>query len=201
MKVAASALSPLWEKGIRVLNYLEDWLILAHSWDLLCEHRDMVLRHLQLQTVAYVNHQSSRRMSQLTHHLLLWSQTQLKLLHAVYVLVELNHADHASCPLGISVVLAGLWRVPFEPFDSVELNFLSFKTALLVALISIKTVGDLQAFSLPWDPGLVMCPKFPLLPFRTRWWTCKHCPWRFSPCVAVSHLRFANLRGTHCCVL
>ncbi|KAI2657741.1 Transposon Ty3-I Gag-Pol polyprotein [Labeo rohita] len=34
------------ERGIRILNYLDDWLIIAHSRDLLCEHRDLVLRHL-----------------------------------------------------------------------------------------------------------------------------------------------------------
>ncbi|KAI2652499.1 ORF V: Enzymatic polyprotein [Labeo rohita] len=45
-KVAEGALTPLWRKGIRILNYLDDWLIIAHSRDLLCEHRDLVLRHL-----------------------------------------------------------------------------------------------------------------------------------------------------------
>ncbi|KAL1270896.1 hypothetical protein QQF64_029912 [Cirrhinus molitorella] len=45
-KVAEGALSPLWRKGIRILNYLDDWLILAHSRDVLCEHRDLVLQHL-----------------------------------------------------------------------------------------------------------------------------------------------------------
>ncbi|KAI2651068.1 ORF V: Enzymatic polyprotein [Labeo rohita] len=45
-KVAEAALSPLREMGIRILNYLDDWLILAHSWDLVCAHRDMVLNHL-----------------------------------------------------------------------------------------------------------------------------------------------------------
>ncbi|KAL0196868.1 hypothetical protein M9458_005408, partial [Cirrhinus mrigala] len=45
-KLREGALSPLWERGIRILNYLEDWLIIAHSRDLLCEHRDLVLRHL-----------------------------------------------------------------------------------------------------------------------------------------------------------
>ncbi len=43
-------------------------------------------------------------------------------------------------------VLAGLQRGPFEPLDSVELKFLSLKTALLTALTSIKRVGDLQVF-------------------------------------------------------
>ncbi|KAL0187568.1 hypothetical protein M9458_014667, partial [Cirrhinus mrigala] len=45
-KVAEGALNPLWWKGIRILNYLDDWLIMAHSRDLLCEHRDLVLQHL-----------------------------------------------------------------------------------------------------------------------------------------------------------
>ncbi|KAL0153391.1 hypothetical protein M9458_051310 [Cirrhinus mrigala] len=45
-KVAEAALDPLRELGIRILNYLDDWLILAHSWDLVCAHRDVVLNHL-----------------------------------------------------------------------------------------------------------------------------------------------------------
>ncbi|XP_051551621.1 uncharacterized protein LOC127439454 isoform X1 [Myxocyprinus asiaticus] len=46
MKVAEAALAPLREVGIRILNYLNDWLILAHSRDMLCSHRDLVLSHL-----------------------------------------------------------------------------------------------------------------------------------------------------------
>ncbi len=45
-KVVEAALVPLREAGIRVLNYLDDWLILAQSRVLLCEHRDTVLGHL-----------------------------------------------------------------------------------------------------------------------------------------------------------
>ncbi|KAI2647501.1 ORF V: Enzymatic polyprotein [Labeo rohita] len=41
-----SCLIPLWRMGIRILNYLDDWLLIAHSRDVLCEHRDLVLRHL-----------------------------------------------------------------------------------------------------------------------------------------------------------
>ncbi len=44
----------------------------------------------------------------------------------------------------LSIILAGLHRGPFEPLDSVELKFLSLKTALLTALISIKRVGALM---------------------------------------------------------
>ncbi|KAL0185479.1 hypothetical protein M9458_021176, partial [Cirrhinus mrigala] len=80
----------------------------------------------------------------------------------------------------LSVDLLGLRGPPFEPLASVELKFLSLKTALLTALASIKRVGDLQAFSVneaclefgpadshvvlrPW-PGYV--PKVPTTPFR-----------------------------------
>ncbi len=82
----------------------------------------------------------------------------------------------------LSIVLAGLQTGPFEPLDSVELKFLSLKTALLTALTSIKQVGDLQAFSVSEEclvfgpvyshvvlrprPGYV--PKVPTTPFRNQ---------------------------------
>ncbi|KAG1957248.1 gastrula zinc finger protein XlCGF57.1-like [Pimephales promelas] len=80
----------------------------------------------------------------------------------------------------LSVVLSSLQRPTFEPLQSVEIKFLSFKTVLLVALASIKRVGDLHAFSvdeaclefllgyshviLRPRPGYV--PKVPTTPFR-----------------------------------
>ncbi len=80
----------------------------------------------------------------------------------------------------LSIILAGLQRGPFDPLDSVELKYLSAKTALLTALTSIKRVGDLQAFSVSEEclvfgavyshivlrprPGYV--PKVPTTPFR-----------------------------------
>ncbi len=39
------ALVPMREQGVRILNYLDDWLILAQTWEQLCEHRDLVLSH------------------------------------------------------------------------------------------------------------------------------------------------------------
>ncbi len=80
----------------------------------------------------------------------------------------------------LSIVLAGLQRGPFEPLDSVELKFLSLKTALLTALTSTKRVGDLQAFSVSEEclvfglvyshvvlrPRLGYVPKVPTTPFR-----------------------------------
>ncbi|KAL0170996.1 hypothetical protein M9458_035592, partial [Cirrhinus mrigala] len=41
-----AALAPLREVGIRILNHLDDWLILAHSRGLILAHRDVVLNHL-----------------------------------------------------------------------------------------------------------------------------------------------------------
>lgn len=45
--------------GICILNYLYDWLILAHSRDLLCVHRNLVLRHLS-QLGLQVNWEKSK---------------------------------------------------------------------------------------------------------------------------------------------
>ncbi len=45
-KCMDTALAPLKFQGIRVLNYLDDWLILAHSRELVSRHRDIVLRHI-----------------------------------------------------------------------------------------------------------------------------------------------------------
>ncbi len=45
-KCMDAALAPLRLQGIRVLNYLDDWLILAHSRELVSRRRDIVLRHI-----------------------------------------------------------------------------------------------------------------------------------------------------------
>ncbi len=47
----------------------------------------------------------------------------------------------------LALVLRALQIAPFEPLQSADLRILSMKTLLLVALASIKRVGDLQAFS------------------------------------------------------
>ncbi len=45
-KIVEGALTPLREVGVRILNYLDDWLILAQSREQLGDHRDLMLRHL-----------------------------------------------------------------------------------------------------------------------------------------------------------
>ncbi len=58
----------------------------------------------------------------------------------------------------LSVVLEGLLTAPFEPLESERI--LTLKVTLLLALTSLKRVGDLQAFSVSemcmnFAPGLV----------------------------------------------
>ncbi len=58
-KVVEGALVPMREQGVRTLNYLDDWLILAQSREQLCEHRDLVLSHLS-QLGLQVNWEKSK---------------------------------------------------------------------------------------------------------------------------------------------
>ena len=92
----------------------------------------------------------------------------------------------------LAVVLTALQRPPFEPLRSVDIKFLSMKTALLTALASVKRVGDLQAFSvdeaclefgpanshviLRPRPGYV--PKVPTTPFKDQVVNLQALPWR-----------------------
>ncbi len=50
--------------------------------------------------------------------------------------------------LDLSVVLQGLSTHPFEPLETVTEKVLTVKTVLLLALSSLKRVGDLQALSI-----------------------------------------------------
>ncbi len=80
----------------------------------------------------------------------------------------------------LSLVLRALQQGPFEPLQTVEPKFLSMKILLLLALASIKRVGDLHAFSVddlclqfgPADSQIILrprpgyVPKVPTTPFR-----------------------------------
>ncbi|KAL0161017.1 hypothetical protein M9458_044742, partial [Cirrhinus mrigala] len=46
-KCVDAALAPLRLQGIRILNYFDDWLILAQSEQLAAQHRDVVLAHMK----------------------------------------------------------------------------------------------------------------------------------------------------------
>lgn len=47
----------------------------------------------------------------------------------------------------LNVVLSGLMKPPFEPIHKAELQFISWKVALLLALTSARRVSEIQAFS------------------------------------------------------
>ncbi len=60
----------------------------------------------------------------------------------------------------LSVFLEGLVAAPFEPLESAPEHLLTLKVILLLALTSLKRVGDLQALSvsemcMDFAPGLV----------------------------------------------
>ncbi len=46
-KCVDAGLSPLRLQGIRILNYVDDWLILAHSEQIAVRHRDVVLAQMK----------------------------------------------------------------------------------------------------------------------------------------------------------
>ncbi|KAL0183578.1 hypothetical protein M9458_019274, partial [Cirrhinus mrigala] len=46
-KCVDAALAPLRLRGIRILNYIDDWLILAQSEQVAAQHRDVVLAHMK----------------------------------------------------------------------------------------------------------------------------------------------------------
>ncbi len=86
--------------------------------------------------------------------------------------------DPRRCQIAV-VLLSAL--DPFEHLQSVELKFLSLKTVLLLALATVKRVGDLQAFSvndsyLEFGPGnshIVLRPRpgyVPKVYIRTAGW-------------------------------
>ncbi|KAI2646041.1 Transposon Ty3-I Gag-Pol polyprotein [Labeo rohita] len=47
-KCVDAALAPLRLQGIRILNYIDDWLILAQSEQVAAEHQDIVLAHMKV---------------------------------------------------------------------------------------------------------------------------------------------------------
>ncbi len=72
----------------------------------------------------------------------------------------------------LPTVLRALKGPPFEPLQSTNLRSLSLKTALLLALASVKRVGDLQALSIspaclefgPNDSKVVLKPRHGYVP-------------------------------------
>ncbi|KAI2646486.1 Chromosomal replication initiator protein DnaA [Labeo rohita] len=78
----------------------------------------------------------------------------------------------------LAIVLEGLSGTPFEPLESAHVRFLTLKMFFLMAITSLKRIGDLQALAtspscLDFAPGLVKAilhphPNYlPKVPFST----------------------------------
>ncbi len=72
----------------------------------------------------------------------------------------LGHSPHSSSFLGLVSRPRRSSDGPFEPLESASERILTLKVTLLLALTSLKRVGDLQAFSvsetcMDFAPGLV----------------------------------------------
>ncbi len=138
----------------------------------------VIVRTDNMAVVSHINRQGgsrSRTLDRLARRLLLWSQDKFLSLRAVHVPGILNLADdfllrqklrpvewtlNRQTVWDLSVVLEGLVTAPFEPLESVSERILTLKVSLLLALTSLKRVGDLQAFSvretcMDFAPGLV----------------------------------------------
>ena len=58
-------------------------------------------------------------------------------------------AAHSRVPTwDLAVVLEGLAEAPFEPLESAEAKNLTLKVAFLLAITSLRRVGDLQALAI-----------------------------------------------------
>ena len=85
----------------------------------------------------------------------------------------MNPPRPPSVPIwDLSLVLEALKAFPFEPLDSVDLKYLSLKTVFLIALSSVKRVGDLHALSVsptclefgPNDSKVILKPRHGYVP-------------------------------------
>lgn len=86
---------------------------------------------------------------------------------------RLNSLRLQMVPLwDLSIVLRALKGPPFEPLISADLQPLALKTALLLALVSVKRVGDIQALLVsasclefgPNDSMVVLKPRHGYVP-------------------------------------
>ncbi|XDV25396.1 hypothetical protein PO909_029318 [Leuciscus waleckii] len=86
---------------------------------------------------------------------------------------RMNPPRPPSVPIwDLSLVLEALKVYPFEPLDTVDLKYLTFKTVFLIALSSVKRVGDLHALSVnaaclefgPNDSIVILKPRHVYVP-------------------------------------
>ncbi|KAL0147294.1 hypothetical protein M9458_057396 [Cirrhinus mrigala] len=78
-KCVDAALAPLRLRGIRILNYIDDWLILAQSEVVAAQHRDVVLAHMKELGLRLNAKKSVLSPSQRTTYLgVVWDSTTMR---------------------------------------------------------------------------------------------------------------------------
>ncbi|ROL51349.1 Transposon Ty3-G Gag-Pol polyprotein [Anabarilius grahami] len=78
-KCVDAALAPLRLQGIRVLNYIDDWLILAQTERLAVQHRDVVLSHMKRLGLRLNAKKSVLVPSQVANYLgVIWDSTTMQ---------------------------------------------------------------------------------------------------------------------------
>ncbi|XP_067241145.1 uncharacterized protein [Chanodichthys erythropterus] len=78
-KCVDAALAPLRLQGIRILNYIDDWLILAHSEQQAVQHRDAVLAHMKRLGLRLNAKKSVLIPAQITNYLgVMWDSTTMR---------------------------------------------------------------------------------------------------------------------------
>ncbi|KAL0159829.1 hypothetical protein M9458_043554, partial [Cirrhinus mrigala] len=78
-KCVDAALAPLRLRGIRILNYIDDWLILAQSEQVAAQHRDVVLAHMKELGLRLNAKKSMLSPSQRTTYLgVVWDSTTMQ---------------------------------------------------------------------------------------------------------------------------
>ncbi len=148
-KVVEGALTPLREVGVRILNYLDDWLILAQSREQLGDHRDLVLRHLS-QLGLRVN----------------WEKSKLSPVQRIYFLgVELDSVsmtarlteERAQAVLNCLSSFRGRNVVPLKQFQRLLGHMASAAAVTPLDIASYETTSALA--TLP-GPEVGMAPRY-----------------------------------------
>ena len=115
---------------------------------------------------------------------------------------RLNPPRPPSVPVwDLSTVLAAMKGPPFEPIQSVSLKHLSFKTVFLMALASVKRIGDLHALSVsptclefgPNDSKVILKPRHGYVPKSL------NTPFR-AQVISLSALPGSNEEGDSSCL-
>ncbi len=77
-KCIDAALVPLWLQGSRIMNYIDDWLILAQSHQVAVWHRDVVLAHMKKLGLRLNAKSVLSSLQRTTFHSVVWDSTSMQ---------------------------------------------------------------------------------------------------------------------------